>query len=74
MIRYLLLLFCFGLSLSLFLYLITPSSYFNFLPYQIHETFFGASGFEKEFIIAFDFVVCVIVFLVLRKLLRLMFK
>lgn len=58
------------ISIVFFLYVITPSSYFNFLPYQIHESLFQNDKHEMEFIIAFDFIVAVLIFFVFHKLLK----
>lgn len=59
-----------AVSLVFFWIVITPPSYFNFLPYGIHEALFRGSGFEKEFIIAFDFVVALLIFFLVRYLFR----
>jgi hypothetical protein len=56
------------LSLLTFLYLIQPSIYINFLPYQIHESLFRGSGYESEFIKAFDFLISVLLFFVFKKI------
>ncbi|MCB0792511.1 MAG: hypothetical protein H6595_04610 [Flavobacteriales bacterium] len=58
------------LAVLFFVWVITPSSFFNFLPYAIHEGLFQGSGYESEFIVGFDICVAVALFFGLRALMR----
>ncbi len=58
------------LSSSIFFYLITPSSFFNFLPFAIHDNFFRNIVSEALFIIIFDLLCSVILFYVFYKVLK----
>ena len=53
----------------IFIYLIQSTRYFNFLPYQIHEILFRGSGNEREFIIFFDLIICIILFFIFKRIL-----
>ena len=46
----------FLIGIGLFFYLIIPGSFINIVPYEIHEHFFHGDGYEKAFIIGFDFL------------------
>jgi len=58
------------LALLFFAWIVTPPSYFNFLPYAIHESLLQGSGYESEFIVVFDACTAVLLFFGLRFIVR----
>lgn len=58
------------LALVFFVWIVTPPSYFNFLPYAVHESLFQGSGYEAEFILVFDACSAIVLFLGLRFIAR----
>lgn len=52
-------------------FILTPPSFFNFLPFTIHENFFGNTPIqEHHFIIAFDLTFLAIFFMILNNILK----
>lgn len=49
---------------------VMPPSYFNALPFQIHETILQGDKNEAEFIIAFDTLFAIGIFFLVRYLLK----
>jgi hypothetical protein len=58
-----------AIAVLFFCWVIKPPSYFNFIPYQIHETFMQGDKHESEFIIAFDAACSLLLMLTINKLL-----
>lgn len=58
------------LSTSVFNYIIKPPSFFNFLPFAIHENFFRGIVGERLFIIVFDLLFAILLFFVFNKVFK----
>jgi hypothetical protein len=63
------LLFSTGIAVLFFCWVISAPSYFNFIPYQIHETFMRGDKHEREFIIVFDATCSLLLWLAVNKFL-----
>ncbi len=49
--------------------ILTPPSVFNFIPFAIHESMLGGTAIEEhQFIIGFDLLILLLVFIILNRI------
>ena len=57
-----------SISILFFVNVVRPPSYFNLLPYQIHDSIWPGGEHEFEFIVCFDAIIALGIFFLVRKL------